>query len=215
MLRTKLGAALLLLSATLVFSSDAGCRSKRDETSRAPEPRIAESSRDLFETYGAEAMTEQSFDEQPPPTPDRTARSAVRVVKPTPKPAVEVHVEEPTPRETPFELPKAAQRTERPLPPLRMPPPPSRPEPPPALTLQTESLATTAALGVGFAGLWVGAVAASAGDGTNGDRVLALSGLGVGLAGLATAGVLMTLEPKNDQVKLSVAPGYLGVRGTF
>jgi hypothetical protein len=92
--------------------------------------------------------------------------------------------------------------------------PPPRAELPPEAPERSNAAAIRTALAVGIAGMAAGATAAGASDGTTGDTVVTTSFLGIGLAGLATAGILQAMEPAKP-VKVTFGPGMIGVRGTF
>ena len=71
-------------------------------------------------------------------------------------------------------------------------------------------------LAIGALGVGMGSIAASSGDGSPGESVLAASWLGVGAAAFATAGILYAMEPGPAKpINIMAGPGMVGLRGTF
>jgi hypothetical protein len=143
--------------------------------------------------------------ERAPAKPAARAPIARREPVVEPPPIVRPPTEEPAPEITPPDIvpeppaipPRAALRPEAPAPPER-----------------GNETAIRTALVVGLAGVAAGATAAGASDGTTGDTVVTATFLGIGLAGLATAGILHATTPARP-VNVMVGPGAIGVRGTF
>jgi hypothetical protein len=197
----------------VLFSGFVSCGGAHEPSLERRRPRIAE-------------ITVESL-ASPGETSSLTVEGVFEVIRPElrtaphARPTLERKVDAP-PKPTPEPVsvdPQSGSSRSEVAPPLIVVPPRQAKGEPPSVPFERRELTTpvTVSLTVGSVAIAVGAIAALAGDGTPDQRAFAATSGGVGLAALAAAGVLYALDvggPKTA-VKVTVAAGTVGVRGSF
>lgn len=209
--RVLLFRACLFSIATLVAG---GCDRRIDPSERRT-PRTFDATRELFvidaidATKGVHVVSELGIESTPAPTrtvPPRRSRERKPELAPTTEVMLPEFVQAPPASATPPAVPVSER-----LPPQTAREPALKTVPVPAIEGAHET-AIHWTVAIGALAIGLGTSPAIRGD-APGERIFALSALGVGVASLSTALVLYLTEPRAKPMTISLAPG--GLAGTF